>query len=604
MLAFHPKRGVAFLRCLVLGVLLVGVRAMAVEAALSDDSATLLQRADQDRTSNFEEFVQLLQKLDTRTATLSPRQRVYLRFLSGWKAGYEGDYGNATLLLQSVVTESDDLNLRLRAGFVMVNILSDESRYEEAFALVSKLLEQLPLITDPKVREKALGSVAELYKEAGQYELALSYVDQQLKEVPEGDSACIARYVRIATLYKSGQLKGIQSQFDLGLQSCQKANDILYANGINFIIASLDVKQNHLDRAIALLQKNVADVQRVAYPPLIAQFSALLAEAYLDKDDATLANQYALAAVAAMGKNEVAESLATAYRVLYLVSRKSGDMPQALAYHEKYMAADKGYLNEVSARSLAFQVVNQQVLAKKLQLDTLTKQNQILELQQSLDAKAAEASRLYIILLLTIVASIGLWTYRLKRSQMSYMRQARRDGLTGIFNREHFVASAERQLRHCQKSSLVAGLIVIDLDNFKITNDTHGHAVGDHVLKRAVAACEAHLRSTDVFGRLGGEEFGILMPECDSDIVTGRAELIRTAIASVSDSEGALGVTVSASFGVSSTAHSGYNLRQLLIHADKALYAAKHGGRNCVRVFAEGSAGFHETLTATPLSHR
>lgn len=118
-------------------------------------------------------------------------------------------------------------------------------------------------------------------------------------------------------------------------------------------------------------------------------------------------------------------------------------------------------------------------------------------------------------------------------------------------------------MQYCEKSRRVAGLIVIDLDNFKILNDTHGHAVGDYILKRAVAACEAHLRSADVFGRHGGEEFGILMPECDAAMVAGRADLNRMAIASVCDCEDTLGATVSASFGVSSTARSGYNLRQL-----------------------------------------
>jgi diguanylate cyclase (GGDEF)-like protein len=451
---------------------------------------------------------------------------------------------------------------------------------------------------------KVLGSASELYKEAGQYELALNFVDQQLEQIPEGDAACIARYVRIASLYKSNQLQGIQSQFDQGVASCQKADDTLYANGIYFIVASLEVEQNNFDGAIALLKKNHADVQKLSYPPLISQFDALLADAYWKKNDPVRATPYALAAVAVMGKNDVAESLATAYKVLYLASRKSGDMTKALTYHEKYMAADKGYLNEVSARSMAFQVVSQQVLAKKLQVDALSKQNQILELQHSLGAKAAETSRLYIILLLTILASIAYWAYRLKRSQMSFMKLARRDGLTGIYNRQHFVTSAERQLQYCEKSGRVAGLIVIDLDHFKIVNDTHGHAVGDHILKRAVAACEAHLRSTDVFGRLGGEEFGILMPECDKHIAAGRADLIRMAIASVSDSEETAGVAVSASFGVSSTTQSGYNLRQLLIHADKALYAAKRGGRNRVELFTDSGMGVKASFEDLPLDPR
>lgn len=601
MFGFRKKRGAACLLGMALVAMLIGAPVTAEEGKLPEDTAALLHLAETDHMANFSEFGLVLEKLDSRAATLSPKQRLYLHFLNGWKAGYEGNHDKAVSLLQSVIDESDEPNLRLRAGFTLVNLLSDESHYEEAFVLLGKLLRQLPLITDPVAREKALASAAELYNEAGQYELALSYADQQLMEQPDGNFACIARYVRVAALFKSGQWEGIQSKFDQGIESCHQAKNHLYGNGIYFILASLDLKQNHPNRAIALLLKNYADVQRIAYPPLISQYNALLAQAYWSKDDAAQANHFALAAVGAMGNSEVAESLAIAYKVLYQVSRKSGDMASALGYHEKYMAADKGYLNNLNVMALDFQVVNQEVQAKKLQIDALNKKNQILELQQSLGAKSVETSRLYIILLLTILTSIVLWAYRLKRSQMSFRKLARRDGLTGIFNRQHFVESAERQLQVCQKSGREVGLIVIDLDNFKTVNDTYGHAVGDHILKRAVAACETNLRSTDVFGRLGGEEFGILMPECAQDIVAARADLIRRAIAKVPDGEDALGVMVSASFGVSSTLTSGYDLGQLLIHADKALYAAKHGGRNRVVAFAEEGRWFDEPQTALPL---
>jgi diguanylate cyclase (GGDEF)-like protein len=106
--------------------------------------------------------------------------------------------------------------------------------------------------------------------------------------------------------------------------------------------------------------------------------------------------------------------------------------------------------------------------------------------------------------------------------------------------------------------------------------------VGDRVLKRAVAACQAHLRSTDVFGRLGGEEFGMLLPECELDQVLERVEEIRVAVALVSADQDVSGAPVSASFGVATAARSGYELRQLMSDADEALYRAKHEGRNRV----------------------
>jgi len=208
-------------------------------------------------------------------------------------------------------------------------------------------------------------------------------------------------------------------------------------------------------------------------------------------------------------------------------------------------------------------------------------------LQQTLGKKAAVTSRLYIILLLMVVASIALWTYRVKRSQLRFMKLARRDGLTGIFNRQHFVEEVEHLLLYCRKSTRDACIVLIDLDHFKIVNDTHGHAVGDRVLRRAVEACQTHLRSTDVFGRLGGEEFGILLPDCSLERAYRRAEQIREAIATASSGDSSPGIPISASFGVAVTARSGYELRGLLIHADEALYRAKREGRNRVVVSDE-----------------
>jgi diguanylate cyclase (GGDEF)-like protein len=104
------------------------------------------------------------------------------------------------------------------------------------------------------------------------------------------------------------------------------------------------------------------------------------------------------------------------------------------------------------------------------------------------------------------------------------------------------------------------------------------------VLRRAVEACQEHLRSTDILGRLGGEEFGILLPECTLEQAVARAEQIREAITAAATGEDAPGIPISASFGVTVTTRSGYELRQLLIHADEALYQAKREGRNRVSV--------------------
>jgi diguanylate cyclase (GGDEF)-like protein len=290
-------------------------------------------------------------------------------------------------------------------------------------------------------------------------------------------------------------------------------------------------------------------------------------------------------------KSEYTEPLSIAYDVLYRIAKEEGNTRAALDYHEQFMAADKGHLNDITARTLAYQMVRQQVEDKKIQLFDLSRRNQILQLQQELDREAVKTSRTYIVLLLFLLASIGFLLYRLRRSQLRFMHLARRDGLTGICNRQHFVEEATQALRYSAKSSRSACLILIDLDHFKTINDTHGHAVGDHVLKRTVAVCQRYLRSRDVFGRLGGEEFGILFPECGAEQALARAEEIRQAIAEVPLDRDAGHVMVTASLGVASAERSGYNLHRLMVDADDALYRAKREGRNRVATASSASSG-------------
>jgi diguanylate cyclase (GGDEF)-like protein len=121
-----------------------------------------------------------------------------------------------------------------------------------------------------------------------------------------------------------------------------------------------------------------------------------------------------------------------------------------------------------------------------------------------------------------------------------------------------------------------------DLDHFKSINDEHGHAAGDFVLKQTVAACQMHMRTSDIFGRFGGEEFGVVLPGCSLDDARQRAEQLRLAIAAISGNYEGVEVSVSASFGVAASATAGFELRHLLAQADAALYRAKGAGRNCV----------------------
>ncbi|MEO9078715.1 MAG: GGDEF domain-containing protein [Rhodanobacter sp.] len=548
----------------------------------AENPAQLLQQADSVKTSNHVEFAALIRQLSGTGMTLTREQQLSLSYLKAFQVGYAGNYDAAIRLLNTVIESSSNRTLRIRAGATAINILAISTRYQEAFSRLNLVLADLPQVSDRDARLQVMSVAAQLYIDAGQYDLASEYAAQLIKESPPGSSACKADMVNLQVLYKGQKLQSLGTEFQSGIDTCSRAGEPIFSGAIRSYMAGFYLERDRPDAAIQLLTKHYAELKATHYPAMISIFDAMLAQAYLKTGESGLAKKFALDTISGGIKNEYGEPLTAAYRVLYLVEQKQGDMAQALAYHEKYMAADKGYLNNISAKAIAYQKVKQQVLAKKLQVDTLAKQNKILQLQQALSKKAVEAGRLWIILLILLLAFVGFITYRVKRSQLRFMKLARRDGLTGIFNRQHFVNEAERQLQYCSKSKRDVCLVLVDLDHFKAVNDTHGHAVGDKVLKRAVAACQAHLRSTDLFGRLGGEEFGIVLPECALDQVLARVDQMRLAVAAASSGEDGLGIPVSASFGVATVANSGYELRQLMSDADNALYQAKREGRNRV----------------------
>lgn len=561
----------------------VGAAAAAAPAQTPADIAQLLARAENLKTSDNAGFVKLLQTLEGRSVELSDTQRWRLQALEGWQAAYSGENEKAKSLLEGVIKQSTDSNLRTRATASLIDVLGVGHHYQEAFEYLDRALDNLPQVTDRQARLPLLGEASQLLIEAGQYDLAASYANQIIAESPTGRYSCIGRMLKVNAELHAGRAGVSKESFQDAISHCLDIGEKLAADTIRRDMVFLAMQQNKLDEALSLLQGNYEEVKGLGYPDLIAEYNVLLAQVYWKKNDGPMAQKYATAAVDIASKSDLADPLLTAYQLLYEIERQYGNLRDALAYHEKYVAADKEHLDDIREKALAYQIVKQQVEAKKVELDAVSKQNQILQLQQALDHKAVVTSRLYIALLLTVLASIALWLYRLKRSQLRFMRLARRDGLTGIFNRQHFVEETEQTIRYAAKSMRGACLILIDLDHFKNINDTYGHIAGDNALKRVVLICQQHLHSCDVFGRIGGEEFGILLPECTLIQALERAEQIRSAIQAMPDDESGH-IPITASFGIASTAHYGYDLRRLLVAADAALYRAKREGRNRVVV--------------------
>lgn len=166
-------------------------------------------------------------------------------------------------------------------------------------------------------------------------------------------------------------------------------------------------------------------------------------------------------------------------------------------------------------------------------------------------------------------------------------RQATVDGLTGTYVRSFFMLRLEEEIRRSQRYGRTFSLLVMDIDRFKTVNDSHGHQVGDDVLKAVADCIKRSIRGgVDMAGRYGGDELIVLLPETSADGARIVAERIRSVVAGspvALPTGGSLDVTVS--IGISTFPQGGDSASQLFAHADQALYAAKQAGRNCFRVY-------------------
>jgi two-component system, cell cycle response regulator len=180
---------------------------------------------------------------------------------------------------------------------------------------------------------------------------------------------------------------------------------------------------------------------------------------------------------------------------------------------------------------------------------------------------------------------------RLVEARESMRFQATHDLLTSLWNRGVIMELVTREVLRSRREGSCTAVMMCDLDHFKRINDEFGHAVGDEVLREVARRLQLSVRSYDMVGRYGGEEFLVALNRCDPGSAVSRAENLRTVIGSRPIQTANHKITVTISVGLALSNEFGDCPVDDILHAsDMALYAAKAAGRNCVRVAAPGNA--------------
>lgn len=560
----------------------------------------LLATADEVRSADPVAFDNLLKQLKLATAVMSPSQLDHLNFLKAYKDAYSGQYAVAEPVLKKLISDGKTAVLRFRAAFTLANIQIIQRQFIPAFSNLTLALTNLPDIEDEKWRTQVLISTAFTYMEAGIYQESQEYLEQLNRHELTGRDKCLYLSFRLQNKQHLGLSIALPDIVETE-QACEAAKEATMLTIVKLQYARLSLKNKDFNSALSHLLTLRTAVELTQFPRTAAEYYQLLAVVYselgeLNSAEASLAQLYRLG-----NKMDFSLPMVAGLKLHANIAAQKQDFAQAFKLHQQYTEAERAMRDEHSSRLLAYQLAKGELLKKNQQLQLIKEEFRVVELENQLKNQQAQRDSLYIGLLSLASIVLVYVTYRLIRRHRYYKLAAENDGLTGISNRHFFDLQLQKQVKRCKQLQKSMGVIVFDLDFFKLINDNHGHDIGDKALQATVQICNHFIRSGDIFGRIGGEEFAIVLPDCQPDKVLMLAEICRDAIEQLDCSHIQSGLKLTASFGVSYSQISGYQPSELMRHADQALYLAKYNGRNRVESYDQMQTNPGRPLIHSPL---
>ena len=574
-----------FFRALALLVSLLGCH-FCVFAKNDSDVEQELKQLDQIIQTDPQQARSVVLALESSEASLDPQQLVHFHLQKASMLGFFNQHRERIAFISGFIDTVQDPNIKSKFLYQLSKSYIAQGEYERALDVMNASMALLPRVSDTIAKMDTLGSATDLLRSLHAYSEALGYANR-MYDLPLKDqdlsAKCVASANRVEIYMQQQQRSLAREQMPIAVDLCDK-NGWTYISQIVKALAAIDLIDNQeyqsgIKAGLPVLRAFNSSMLGHDY---VSRLEEALARAYLQTDRLSVAEQYGLQAYQHAESQKLVQEIEKSLETLVQIKRAQGQYSAALSYAELALIQKNALLDEQLQKNVAYQRVKFSMRDQLNQVSLLQKKNSILSIEEQLEKKNSQNLWLIIALVLVVASALCLYLWKVIRLKNFFHLKTQIDGLTHISNRSHFMTCAEHLV---SDRSEAVSLILFDMDFFKRVNDSFGHPVGDWVLSTVCQAVSAVLRTGDLFGRLGGEEFAICLPNTDAANAMQLAQRCREAIAAIDTAPSGFQFPLSASFGVASIGpHDIDNYANLLVAADKALYQAKSEGRNCVSV--------------------
>lgn len=559
---------------------------VSVSANSKVDIDRLLIDIENQRTQGLDQLQSLLVDAANERFKFNDYQRCLYNYLELYHSALSQGYQQSLPQFEQLFDSCDDVRIKVRIKNMEANIRSFMKNYRLAIEALDYSLKHVSELNDKHLLSMTYSSAFIVYSFIEQYPLSLQFSELLMDESDLAHDQCRGKYNRVKIYLLQDDNHVNANDVQQVVDYCLSHNEGIYAYLLLFEYYDYLIHQNNsqqvAERLLEDLEAIKNEVDALEYPYLTEEWFFIQAHLFFVLEDFQ-AFEAMIPQLKQLDRYlELSENKIDYFGLMVEYHLAKGDKAAAFDYLQLDMEEKEKFYADKEDKQVAYQIVKHETMANQMQNELLKQQNQLLQIKQDLAKENMLNQRLITAVISLLGLLLILWTSRLVRKHQSVKKEAALDYLTGCYNRKTFEQQVNLQLSQLELKDLILHLVIMDLDHFKSVNDQYGHLKGDLVLKKVISYCESQLTDLMLLGRLGGEEFGILIIETNSKEMMNQINDLRIGIEALDFSEIDDDLVITASFGVASSVTSGYQWQTLISHADEALYLAKEQGRNRV----------------------